>query len=648
MKHNIFSKALLIAATAGLALSACSPEDFDGVSEAGLPLAENAKVTASVDDETNTVTFHMEGDGIYPMWYIPVDGKEVTKNPVYSTVNPLQKIWVNSGDYKVYYRVGNRNGMSQGMGETTFHVTNTLVDFSEIVGKLSGKEWRIAATEPAHLACGPSGTDGTEWWKAGANEKAEFGVYDDRLTFGSDYSYTYNPGAGGTMYVNTGCSIFPDYHQDTDYMVPVSEQHSSYQLSAEGDDLYLVMPANTCFPYIPADAAYNGELRLRVESITGSTMVLVWDDGNIAWHYILTCASEGFQGFNSNSDCNMWKNCQFTNEFFYTNPDWAQIDNPTVTEKNGAYTIELPTATAMQWQAQVKFLTDMTTNAVTKYDFSCKLVSTTDHPGVTIKLVKTGDDNSFYFAERIDLKANQEVLFYRSDMDGIDMDNVTLVVDGGGNADNTKLTISNIDLQEHKCDGVEAPAEEEDKTVYNYNSASNIWKSHVDDKGADGFSTFFYYAPGWAEIAAPDFTADKGHYTVELPTATFMQWQAQVHLITDIPGEADTPYDFSCKFLAKKDIKGVTVKITDTSSDDNFFFANTYDLKAGEEYQVKVPATVLKVGAADALKLVFDFGGNPEGEKVEIYDIIFQKLLSNFIKTQVSQVRNSWEFPLKT
>lgn len=625
MKHNIFSKALLIAVTAGLTLSACSPEDFDGVSEAGLPLAENAKVTASVDDETNTVTFNMEGDGIYPMWYIPVDGKEVTKNPVYSTVNPLQKIWVNSGDYKVYYRVGNRNGMSQGMGETTFHVTNTLVDFSEIVGKLSGKEWRIAATEPAHLACGPSGTDGTEWWKAGANEKAEFGVYDDRLTFGADYSYTYNPGAGGTMYVNTGCSIFPDYHQDTDYMVPVSEQHSSYQLSAEGDDLYLVMPANTCFPYIPADAAYNGELRLRVESITGSTMVLVWDDGNIAWHYILTLPSEGFQGFDSNSDCNMWKNCQFTNEFFYTNPDWAQIDNPTVTEKNGAYTIELPTATAMQWQAQVKFLTDMTTNSVTKYDFSCKLVSTTDHPGVTLKLVKTGDDNSFYFAERIDLKANQEVLFYRSDMDGIDMDNITLVVDGGGNADNTKLTISNIDLQEHKCDGVEAPAEEEDKTVYNYNSASNIWKSHVDDKGDAGFTTFFFYAPGWTEIDAPDFTADKGHYTVELPTATFAQWQAQVHLITDIPGEADTPYDFSCKFLAKKDIKGVTVKITDTSSDENFFFANTYDLKAGEEYQVKVPASVLKVGAADALKLVFDFGGNPEGEKVEIYDIIFQK-----------------------
>lgn len=624
MRHNILNKTLFMAISTVLAFSACSPEDFDGVSEAGLPLAENAKVSTSVDDETNTVTFKMEGDGIYPMWYIPVDGKEVTKNPVYSTTNPLQKIWVNSGDYTVYYRVGNRNGMSQGMGSTTFHVTNTLVNYDEIVAKLAAKEWRIAATEAAHIGCGPSGTDGTEWYKAGPNEKADFGVYDDRITFGNDYSYTYNPGAGGTMYVNTGCTLFPDYHQDTDFMVPVEEFKGSYQLSAEGEDLYIIMPAHTLFPYIPADDAYNGELKLRIESLVGSTMNLVWDNGNIAWHYILTCADEGFQGFNANSDCNMWKNCQYTNEFYYA-PGWSQIADPTVTEKGNAYTIELPTATTDQWQGQVKFLTDMTTNSVTNYDFSCKLTSNTDHPGVTVKLTKTGDDGSFYFADKVELKANQEYIFYKSDMAGIDMDNVTLVLDFGGNAADTKVTVSDIDLQEHKCDGVEAPAEEEDKTVYNYNSESNLWKSHVDDKGDAGFSTFFYYAPNWAQIADPDLSADKGHYTVVFPTACNQQWQAQVHLITDIPGEADTPYDFSCKFVASKDIKGVTVKLTDTGSDDNFFFANQYDLNAGEEYQVKIPATVLKQGAAGALKLVFDFGGTPDDEKIEIYDIIIQK-----------------------
>lgn len=624
MKHNILSKTLFMAVSTLLAMSACSPEDFDGVSEAGLPLAENAQVTTSVDDETNTVTFHMEGDGIYPMWYIPADGKEVTKNPVYSTTNPLQKIWVNAGDYKVFYRVGNRNGMSQGMGSTTFHVTNTLVNYDEIVGKLSAKEWRIAATEAAHMGCGPSGTAGTEWWTAAPNEKADFGVYDDRISFGKDYSYTYNPGEGGTMYVNHDCTLFPDYHQDTDFMVPVEEQKSSYQLSAEGEDLYIIMPAHTQFPYIPADDAYNGELKLRIESLVGSTMTLIWDNGNIAWHYILTCADEGFQGFNANSDCNLWKNCQYTNEYFYA-PGWAQIANPVITQKGNAYTVELPEATTDQWQGQVKFLTDMTTNAVTNYDFSCKLTSTTDHPGVTVKLTKTGDDNSFYFAERIELKANQEYIFYRSDMSGIDMDNITLVLDFGGNAADTKVTVSDIDLQEHKCDGIEAPAEDEDKTVYNYNSPSNLWKQLVDDKGDAGYTTSFYYAPNWAQIDDPTLTTDKGHYTVELPTACSAQWQAQVHLITEIPGEADTPYDFSCKFMPTKSINGVTVKLTDTESDDNFFFANQYDLEAGTEYQIKIPAAKLKVGAAKALKLVFDFGFTPADEKVEIYDIIVQK-----------------------
>ncbi len=629
MKHNIFSKALFMAASAILAFSACSPEDFDGVSEAGLPLAENAKVTTAVDDETNTVTFKMEGDGIYPMWYIPVDGKEVTKNPVYSTTNPLEKIWVNAGDYKVYYRVGNHNGMSQGMGETTFHITNTLVDFDEILGKLSAKEWRVAASEAAHMGCGPSGTDGTEWWTAGPNEKADFGVYDDRLTFGKDYSYTYDPGEGGTMYVNNGCSIFPDYHQSEDFMVPVDKQEGSYQISAEGDNLYLVFPAHTYFPYIPADEAYNGELKLRIESLVGSTMVLVWDNGNIAWHYILTCASEGFQGFDSKSDCNMWKNCQFTNEFYYA-PNWAQIADPVVTENNGNYTVDLPAATFDQWQAQVKFLTDMTTNAVTKYDFSIKLTSNKDLNGATVKLTKTGDDNSFYFAERIDLKANQETLFYRSDMDGIDMDNVSLIFDFGGCAEGTKVTISSIDLQEHMCDGVEAPAEEEDKTVYNYNSESNLWKSMVDDKGDAGITAkSFYYNPdpNWGNQIETDFDfqGSNGHYTLAFPNACYAQWQAQVLLSTAIPGEADTPYDFSCKFVAKKDIKGVTVKLTDANSDDNFFFVNQYDLTAGEEYQVKIPAKTLSVGAADALKLVFDFGGTPDDEKIEIYDIIIQK-----------------------
>ena len=607
-----------------MALVSCSPESYEGLDENGLPLAENAQVKVSVADSTNNVTFQMAGEGVYPIWYIPVDGKEVTKNPIYSTLNPLNKIWSNAGDYAVYYRVGNHNGMSQGMGKATFHIQNSLTNYDNIIAMLSAGTWRIASTETGHLACGPSGTDGTSWYQAAPGEKADKGVYDDRLTFSKDGSYSYDPGAGGTVYVNKGCSLFPEYHQDEDYMVPVKNQKTTYTLSTEGDNVYMTMPAGTLFPYIPADDAYKSELKLRIESLLGTSMVLVWDDGTIAWHYILTCADEGFQGYNASSDCNLFKSCKFTNTYYYA-PGWTQIQDPEMTSSGNSYTVTLPEATTGQWQAQAFFHTDMTTNAANHYDFSAKLLSTKDHDNVTVKLFRSGDDQTYYFLDNVKLKAFEPYIFYKSDMPGIDMDKVDLVLDFGGNQAGTQVTVSDIDLQEHACDGVVAPQEDQDKTVYTYDSPMNLWKSNVDDKGTGGFTTYFYYAPGWAQIADPDLSVDKGAYTVTLPTATNEQWQAQVHLITTISGEADTKYDFSCKLLPTEDVKGVTIKMTDTASDDNYYFLKQADLIAGQEYTLKVPAVVLPKGAAKALKLVFDFGGNPADEQVKIYNIVFQK-----------------------
>ena len=154
-----------------------------------------------------------------------------------------------------------------------------------------------------------------------------------------------------------------------------------------------------------------------------------------------------------------------------------------MTADGNKYVIELPTATSEQWQAQVHFHTDMATNVDNSYDFSAKFLSTTDHNNVTVKLTKEGDDDTYYFLENIKLKAGQEYIFYKSNMPGIDMDKINLVLDFGGNAENTKVTVRDIDLQEHGCDGIEAPAEDDDKTVYTYDSESNLWKTYVDDKG---------------------------------------------------------------------------------------------------------------------------------------------------------------------
>lgn len=615
--NNIFKYTWGAVLTLALATTtACSPDTFDSVSEAGVPSVDNVQVRIDIDPETNQVTFNMDGAQIYPVWML-----ESGSSTVYSTQNGMQKIFSAAGEYSINYRVGNRNGISLGTGTATFRIENSLVDYDRYKTLLCGKSWKIARSEAGHIGCGPTGTAGTEWYSAAPNEKAAFGVYDDVVSFTTDGAYTYSPGEGGTVYVNKDCTAFPGYSGTEDYMVPVSEQTSTYEISGEGTDVYITLGANTLFPYISGNDQYATP-KFRLESLTATKMVLIYDNGTTAWHFILSAGDEGFSGFDANSDCNLWKDCTYTNEFYYA-PGWSQIADPTLTADGNSYTVTLPTATAEQWQAQVKFLTDISTFAAENYDFSAKFMSNKDHNNVTVKLVMTGDDNTFYFTENIKLKAYEEYVFYKSDMPGIDMANVSLVLDFGGNAEDTEVNISNIDLQEHKCDGIEAPAEEEDKTVYEYDSPANLWKAGVDDN--NNFSTFFYYAPGWTEIAAPEFTGNKGVYIVKLPTATTDQWQAQVHIISDIAADADTPYDFACTLMPNKDLKQVTLKLTDTASDENYLFLQRVDFAAYTETMVKIPASVLPAGAATGLKLVMDFGGNPADTEVTISNIILQR-----------------------
>ena len=60
---------------AGLALTACSPEEFEGADQNGLPTVDGRQVSVTTDQETNTAEFTVSGDfkGCYPVWYL--DGK---------------------------------------------------------------------------------------------------------------------------------------------------------------------------------------------------------------------------------------------------------------------------------------------------------------------------------------------------------------------------------------------------------------------------------------------------------------------------------------------------------------------------------------------------------------------------------------------
>ena len=599
-----------------LAMTACSPDEFDSPNQANIPSVGQADVSVEVDQTTNQVTLTMNNKACYPLWYIPNGAKTV-----YSTVNGLKRIFATAGDYQVKYQIGNANGVSLGMDSVSFTIDNTIFNFDQYFNLMAGgsegsgssKQWRIDNSVAQHLGCGPSGTTGLDWYSAQPDEKAGTGLYDCTLTFTTEKEYTLDPGSVGSIFVNTGCTIFPEYHQDADFSVPVEAQTVSFDFDVEGDNLYISLPAHTLFPYIANDAQYNAPVRFLIESLTPKQMVLVYDNGEIAWHFILTSGERetGFQGFDPDNDCNMWKTCQFTMSYWYA-PGWSQIDDPTMTADGNAYTFSLPQATTDQWQAQTFFNTDMATNSATTYDFSCILVCNTDHPGVTLKLQKDADN--FYFAERVSLKAYEEYIFYMSDMPGIDIEGVTLCMDFGGNAEGAQVTVKSIVLKEHGCDdGTKLPVADE---FNGYNAASdcNMWKSMQ-------YTTSYWYAPGWSQIDDPELTADGNSYTFSLPMSTTDQWQAQAFLNTDMATNAATRYDFSCVLVSNSDHPGVTLKLQKDA--DNFYFAERVSLKAYEEYIFYM--SDMEGIDIDAVTLCLDFGGNAENAQVTIKDVVLKE-----------------------
>ena len=98
--------------------------------------------------------------------------------------------------------------------------------------------------------------------------------------------------------------------------------------------------------------------------------------------------------YDPQSPANMWLSMNVLDMFWFYAPGWAQIDNPELKQDGNSYTVVLPEATGEQWQAQMAFKTDMSSGAGKKYDFYCVLNSSSDHPGVTVKLVLEGDRKS--------------------------------------------------------------------------------------------------------------------------------------------------------------------------------------------------------------------------------------------------------------
>lgn len=610
---------------AGLTMFGCSPEEFEGADQSGKPTTDGVDVSVSVDQSTNTATFtssHLTG--AYPLWYLPANASG-SETELYSTQESFTRVYALSGDKKVQFRVGNRNGFSDRVIEKTIHIDNALKDLSAIAKAIAsdeGKQWRIADEEEYHFAYGSS-ISGTDTWTVDPNDLPDLALYDDYITlttgtasgnFNYSGSMTYSPGDDGK------CQFGGKEESDSK---AAKAQTSSYTITVEGDDVILSFAADTYFPFVPSESFLQNP-RFTLQSYSSDLMTLVAHDGDKYWHLVLTSTDFGggefgWSGFTAGSNLLAGATPTFT--YWCANDSWTQISDPVQGgNADKGFTFVMPAVGSSQWQGQIHMAYSQTLSADKTYDFSVAIVSDADATiNATVKPHKAGDDNAYFSANQHAISKGTNIIAF-SDCAGWDGE-FTLTLDFAGSPEGTTITVKNIYLTEHDDANV---------VPFDYSDANNVWRTEVE--GVDGGYTMSYWwaNSSWTQISDPTMEVKQKKsganiYTITAPAATAAQWQAQTSFVTKVSATASDLVDFSMVIQPNVDLSGVTVKLTDAANNENYFFAPQVSLKGGVPNVVKFSDTQLPKGDAASLDLVLDFGGNPEGTVIQITDICLIK-----------------------
>ena len=610
-------------------MTACSPESFDGADPNGIPSVSDVDFSINVDQETNQmIATYTPQPGTYPVWII--------NGTTYSTLQEVGYQNPEAGSYTIDLKLGNRNGFSQGVVSKSFTFNETKIDYSADFKRLCGKEWRIANREVAHMGCGPAGTDGAGWWSAQPDDKKDFGVYDDRITFTADTrkggSYTYSAGEDGMTYVNVGTKWGAGADADID--VALGNQASTWSFEvydwedADGNvskQTYIQLAANTLFPYISGDAQYENP-KFRIEELTAKKMILVYDapDRSIAWRFVLTNGEDEPDNndtpsadWDYASGANLWKSVDDGTLFeafgyWFADDSWTALPTqPEATHNGDVYELTIPEGTGgSQWQGQFHIDTKLTASAAKAYNFYLVMEADSDCPGVTFKLTDAGDSN-FFIEERNDVKADVPFVLKREGVtlkEGKDADAIRLFFDFGGAPAGTHIKISKIYFEED--------------VIINYDDANNLWKGV--DEGTVGSEFGYWFADdSWTALPTQPVAKHSGDtYEITLPEGMGgSQWQGQFHIDTKLTASAAKAYHFKMVVEADDDCPGVTIKLTD-AGDTNFFCEGRHDIQGGKPFEFVLKGATLKEGKdADAVRLFFDFGGSPAGTNIKISKI---------------------------
>lgn len=280
---------IILAFVLPLFMYACTENDYGNADETKIPSITEYKdaFKVSVNQDSNIVTLSFSGTGARPVWM--VDG-------VSHTDLTYKMVVAKAGTYSIEAKVSNKYGVSDGAVALSFVLNNTLVPKEKITLLCGGltnstKQWVWNSKVDGHFGCGENYGNPTGWWSCGANGKEGVGMYDDVFTFGyngngSSGTYTYDPGAGKTIYVNKDCTFSPlnafNPHDGNDYQATVAVQNTTWTMDIVDEDLFITFPAGTFVGYVPNADAYN-KPRFKVVNISNDVVTLVHYNGGIAW-----------------------------------------------------------------------------------------------------------------------------------------------------------------------------------------------------------------------------------------------------------------------------------------------------------------------------------------------------------------------------
>ena len=275
----------------------CYPE-FIAPDQSKLPEASALDVVIDVDQTTNYVTFTVKNEGVVPMWIFGedkvADGK-VSKKYAY-TANGLKLRVRDAGTHYVEVKAYNAHGISIGSKILEYSLENTYrdpFDPAPYMKKLSNR-WQWNFEKDGHFGCGPDTGDPISWWSAKANEKADWGIYDDVMTFTTDGKYMFDPGKDNLVYVNAGFDALGASPDGADFCVQIPAYESTYTIEnnwneAGIEEIWLALPAQKNLSYIPNQTVYDNPRFLITELSTKEVKMSAMNAPNgevtISWFY---------------------------------------------------------------------------------------------------------------------------------------------------------------------------------------------------------------------------------------------------------------------------------------------------------------------------------------------------------------------------